>query len=308
MSALPAQASIRFYPPLVANQEYLTTDYFDQMNAIEIIHRLGELQQKPESFQLSRLRSQLRLYYTQRTLVFTDEEKTLIISAFNQMKLDFDQRAPNFFPNRRQIGLIKLGQGIDWNFPYTINHCIILPELYLKKFAKDMPRLKTTLCHELIHLLQRYPNLYPRQNALFNSIITEMWGFQRIRKSQLRFSQGLTDQHLNIMTNPDGANYEWIIVLPDGHYLPTLSRDIHNNLCGNLILLQMVAPQTYQVTLNWKPIAQVSIYVQKFQGLSQQLYHPNEIIAHLITDLIRKTHIVPSSAQLQRLENLILIN
>jgi hypothetical protein len=41
MSALPAQASIRFYPPLVANQEYLTTDYFDQMNAIEIIHRLG---------------------------------------------------------------------------------------------------------------------------------------------------------------------------------------------------------------------------------------------------------------------------
>ncbi len=308
MSALFSPLPIRFLPPLVANQEYLTTDYFDQMNAIEIIYRLADLKQKPQSLQLSHLKSQLRRYYTQRTLTFTEDEKQLLIRAFTELKEQFERKAPRFLPNGKQIGLIKLGQGIDWNFPYTINHCIVLPELYLQKIANDLPRLKITLCHELIHLLQRYPRLYPRQTGLFNLVTTQMWGFQRISKSQLRFAPGLTDQHLNIMTNPDGANYEWIINIDGNFYLPTISRDLQNRLAGTLISLQLLDAQTYQVTLKWLLIHQFPLYSKRFGGLTQQLYHPNEIIAHLVTDLIMETHQIPQSAELQRLEQLIRMN
>ena len=71
--------SIKFLDAHQASQQYLCTDYFQQMNYIELAYRFDSLSLPREVIDnCSTLRKKLRYYYTSLVSNFTDHEKNII--------------------------------------------------------------------------------------------------------------------------------------------------------------------------------------------------------------------------------------
>jgi hypothetical protein len=179
--------SLKFLTAQQAAQEYLKSDYFEQMNHNEVIYRLyglGGHVTQGESCQTTKAR--LVQWYTSLTLNFTTNEQNVIKFYFRQLFNLLNNKAPGLIPKKRHIGLIKLNQGVDWDYPYTINHCIVIPVKFLnslvstyQQFVDQLERAPQEMwnptrphydainrknvifCHEMIHILQRNKRLYP---------------------------------------------------------------------------------------------------------------------------------------------------
>ncbi len=286
-----------FLTPNQANHEYQTTDYFNHMNQLELTFRLKELHQQPNPH--TNLQQQLRTHYQHLTREFTQVEQSVVRFYCQQV---IDQVHPAWIPSKQPIKLIKLTENVDWNYPYTINHAIVLPITFLQSLMTNYQQFQktsdlrliqskiNTFFHEMIHILQRYPKLYPKPNHIFDIITTQLWKFHKIGSSQLIFPQIPSSENLNIITNPDGHNFEWIISIHNQWYLPILTRDHHNQLVGCLVKLQKLDNNQYQFTMDWQLMSQTSTYNQRFYGLTKQLYHPNEILCHLMADYLILKH------------------
>ena len=80
----------------------------------------------------------------------------------------------------------------------------------------------------------------------------------------------------NRITNPDGFNDTWQIIINDEIYTPILS------LYGGI-------PEGFLINNfngSWTLLKNCTKYTNNFYGLKSQLYHPNEIFAHLVSDYI----------------------
>jgi hypothetical protein len=314
--------SIKFLTAQQASDQYRSTTYFNQMNYTELvyrIHSLGSSYSSTESIPV--LRSKIRKMYTNLTLDFDESEKDIIRFYFRHLFNLLRKKAPALIPNKAPIGLIKLAPNVDWNYPYTIEHCLVLPAIFIdtlvnnyQQFIDQMNQQTNTiwnptrplydkidqknniLCHELIHILQRNVKLYPGHKTLFDYIYKNIWGFQPITKSQIKFRHINEDQIFNVLTNPDGYNFEWIIPVfnhdtnREHLFAPLLSRNLDNKPIGILVELDEESnpdgPSSYVVSKHWNYIDQIKRYQNKFYGLEKQLYHPNEISAHLISGYI----------------------
>lgn len=308
--------SIQFLSSQQAAQEYIKSDYFEQMSHKEIIYRLyglGGHFTYADTYNTKR--SKLVKLYTSLTLDFTINERNIINFYFKQLLSLLNNKAPQIIPNKKHIGLIKINKGVDWDYPYTINHCIVIPTKFLnslistyQKFVdqleitpqemwnpirpnyEEINRKNVILCHEMIHILQRNKTLYPQHNKIFNYIYKDIWGFRKINKSQLVFK----NKYLNVITNPDGYNYEWIISLYNHEtnfnqwFMPLLINNVNNKPTGILVELIEKEPGNFLVSgqSHWNYIETFKRYIYKFYGLKKQLYHPNEIIAHLLSNYI----------------------
>jgi len=315
--------SIKFLDVKEAAKEYLKTDYFQQMNYVELIYRLDSLRLSHNpGDDCYTLRNKIMYYYTSLVTDFTEYEKNVIRFYFKHLFNLLWKKAPGLIPKSKRIGLIKLNEGVDWNYPYTINHSIILPTIFItslidiyRQFEDQISRTpievwnptrppydsidqKTlVLCHELIHILQRNQHLYPGHATIFNFIYTNIWGFKRINKSQIKFSHFNEENFFNVITNPDGYNYEWVIPVynhdtnHDHWFLPLLSRGLDNKPIGILVEVMEKPHGNYLVTKHWNYVNDIKRYAVKFYGLEKQLYHPNEISAHLISYYVILDHI-----------------
>lgn len=311
--------SLKFLNRHESALEYLKTDYFDQMNLIELNYRLNSLNYTFDP-QLScqTLRENIRNCYTTKTVDFNQTEKNVISFYFKHLFNLLWNKAPGLIPQKQDIDLIKLQINVDWNFPYTINHAIVIPSLFLNNLVNtyhqyydqiskkplevwnptrthydDFIDQKTcVLCHELIHILQRNKTLYPEHHKIFNHIYEKIWGFQSIDKSMIKWSHQNEETFFNVLTNPDGYNYEWMIPIYNHEtnynhlFLPLLSRNLENKPIGILVEINETNHNQYLVTKHWNDINSIKRYVQKFYGLTKQLYHPNEISSHLIASYV----------------------
>ncbi len=315
--------SIKFLTVEKSSEEYIKTDYFYQMNYIELIYRMDSLN-LPRNINdnCSMLRKKLAYYYTSLVTDFNEYEKNIIKFYFERLFDILSKKSPELIPKKKKIHLIKLNEGVDWNYPYTINHSIVLPMVFIKSLIDHyhqyedqinqtsvkvwnlitpMPDLINqkilVLCHELIHILQRNKDIYPNHTNIFNFIYTEIWGFIKINKSLIEFPHQKKDNFLNVITNPDGYNYEWIIPVYnhetnyDHMFLPLLSRNLNNKPIGIMIELKTLVNNKYLITKHWNDIDKIKRYTNKFYGLKNQLYHPNEISAHLISNYVILNHI-----------------
>jgi hypothetical protein len=295
--------------------QYQNTNYFSKMNYVELVYRLDSLGAMSTKYDVSTQRLQ-SAYIDNVVSEFTNDEKAIIAWYIKYMLAKL-QKTPNLLPNKQQIGLIKIKSGVDWNNPYTINHCIVFPELFVKRLVETYNEFKkqyngtssfgqlpivlrplydmvddqiVTICHELIHILQRYPDLYPQHAILFDKIYVKLWGFTPISKDQIEWLHPNEQHYFNVITNPDGYNYQWAIQIEKKYYLPLLSRTINNALVG--ILCEIVKTNgKWKITGKWENINDVSEYVLKFYGLNKQLYHPNEIFSHLVSNYLIKNQI-----------------
>ena len=319
--------SLKFLTSSQGAQEYLETDYFKQMNQLELIYRLDSLgadYQKDDNCQT--LRKKLINTYTTLTLDFTDKEKNVVDFYFRQLFNLLWKKAPGLIPTKKPIGLIKLSPNVDWDYPYTIGHSIIIPSVFLSSliavYQQHVDQLgrtseevwnltrpnydainqkNLTLCHELIHILQRNTQLYPGHQTIFDFIYEQIWGFKKIRKSQIKFPHISEEQFFNVLTNPDGYNFQWLMPVYNhdtnsNHlFLPLLSRNLANKPVGILVeVTENRNPQKeiyYLITKHWNFIYDIKRYSEKFYGLDKQLYHPHEISSHLISNYVMLDHI-----------------
>lgn len=239
-----------FLPANTAYGQYEMSDYFDQMNEYEFSLRLGTVvndRSSGKDLLLKRYKDALR--------DFTDDEKNTIRFYMVLLQRFLTLKAPLILPSADTIKFIKLDtskidQGsiapeLDWGYPYTINHAIVLPmrlmstmlaesrnfyisfkQKYgdgyeninantLMSWTPNRPEYKiifkymTFFSHEFIHILQRNENMYPSQKTIFEKVYRDIWLFSKITKNQI--SEEVTkNPKFGIVTDPDGYNYQWI--------------------------------------------------------------------------------------------------
>lgn len=165
-----------------------------------------------------------------------------------------------------KIGLIEfvlLERGVYWDFPFTWGKTMIM--MTPKIFSKPRNVIKKILVHEWVHLDQRR---HPQKYEIFYQTL----GFE---KRHINF--GALQPYL--LRNPDADRYEWIWISEKGGpiYVPVA---LIRSCKFSTVLLEFRANE---VLIH--DIKEIPAYYERF-GVKRQLYHPNEITAHLIADLL----------------------
>jgi hypothetical protein len=211
---------------------------------------------------------------------------------------------------------LKVDDNIEGGLPHTRGAYIVLS----KTVARQLVQLDqqyppqaaaaigaSILLHEHIHVLQRSN---PR---LFDSLYKNVWGFMHV--DAIKRSGWLLKHHL---ANPDGLDCGWLfpvdgkngsryilpdVIFADGGGLKRMPQDfrmvaLEVRKSGNRYTLVTGAngrPSS-------RPLMQVADYVRVF-AISENIYHPNEASADLLTQLVQyefmldKSKIPPANRQ-----------
>lgn len=225
-------------------------------------------------------------------LEFTDVEKQTIAWYFSIL-------VPLLMKNGQQlltdnIKFLKLKRGIEWDCPFSIGtNTIVLSEKILETATSgkcnsiDRERFCEVLTHELVHLHQRrHPNVY-------ENIYTTIFGFI---KRKVALSDNLAQY---IVTNPDGPQYEWIMPFRLQAKLKFMLPIAMINEVGTPsgVLVELTSNNGklfHEISNTVIPINSYPLYYNLF-GVKNQLYHPNEIIAHIISEYIVQGHMYHTS-------------
>jgi hypothetical protein len=239
------------------------------------------------------LYEQLLQCYSSKIIPFSAAEKCLIKRYFKRIYAHLRKKAPWLLPKKRTIGLIRLADGIDWNAPFTVNHSIAMTNLVLDTMKKGTAEYRsakfciTTLCHEFVHIIQKHPELYPRQNLAFDSVYKK-WGFIPIRLP-LDWSQ-VVKPFFPLRTNPDGLNFQWLFPLRGALYMPIFGEIGGDNKTmgrmGGALVRVIIKDDKIQVTNDWGYTGKFADYLKLFYNRDEQLYHPNEIMAVYLCGVI----------------------
>lgn len=273
-------------------QEYVKSQYPKLLQPLEIYvrtHKAVPIQP------LAQMRHQVLQHYCNSLLDFTPVEEKAITWYVKMVCQMMRQKANRILPKYWKF--IKLRTALDWDFPYTLNDSIVLPETkvrgmvaaYCQRNPDFIVSYFKLLFHEAVHLHQkRHPGLYQK-------IYHDAWGFRCVKPQNIIY----LPKYLNYwVTNPDAMQIKWVIpIIQSGTnqrvdwYLPLLILDPNNiqKQLGILIKLEKVYNEKireyqYYTTPNYRTICSLKEYTEKFYGMDRQLYHPHEIMAHLITD------------------------
>jgi hypothetical protein len=131
-------------------------------------------------------------------IAFNDAEIETLSRLFSQIDVMLKSLNIKFVPEK--ICLIKTTGKEEGNAGYTRNHCIIIPE---EKFEKSDFQFLVFMTHELFHVYSRYS---PEIRFQLYSLL----GFSD--NENISISPELNSIRI---TNPDAANFKFIINLPD---------------------------------------------------------------------------------------------
>lgn len=196
--------------------------------------------------------------------MFNPDQKTQLLFLMKKLEKILE-------PYLMQVGRIEfilLKTGVYWDFPFTwsLNTIAMTPTI----FKKPAHQILKILAHELVHLDQR-------RSPLKYEKYYETLGFKKL--NNINF--GALEPFL--LRNPDADRYQW---LWKGKYIPVA---LLRNCKFHVLLLELKAPgqaaygDETQVILH--KIESIPMYHSRF-GTKKQLYHPNEIIAHIIADFL----------------------
>jgi hypothetical protein len=166
--------------------------------------------------------------------------------------------------NGGKIEFVLLDSGVYWDFPFTWGNSMIM--MTRKIFEKSSSLIKKILAHEWVHLEQRrYPEKYEK--------FYQTLGF---KKQYINWSS----YGIWLLPNPDADKYEWIWKSPNGSiYAPAAL--LESSCRFRTVLFELKEGKIVRI----HPVEDIPAYYWRF-GTTQQLYHPNEISAHLVADLL----------------------
>jgi hypothetical protein len=260
------------FPHLNKAQKIVTTaGYVKQMRPLETHYRYGSVSHIGDA-----------------VIPFSEAEKQTIAWYYTLITEKLKHRGAELLPSH--INFIKFQKGVEWDCPFTIGTDTIVLS---SKVVNEAEQGKTNshyreqvlemLVHELVHLHQR------REPDKYIHIYTSIFGF--IRKS-VSLSDDLARR---VVTNPDGYNYEWIMAFRLNaeikFMLPIAVLDAQGRATGVLVELTTFNGKLFynrdNITI---PISAYPLYNRIF-GVQEQLYHPNEIIARLISLYLVRGHV-----------------
>ena len=158
--------------------------------------------------------------------------------------------------------LIKVRNNLEFGNPFTLSNYIFIPEYII--FSNN---IEDTLLHEYIHINQR--NNQKRYNDLYPKNLDWYLLDYNIDDSKIN----------NKIVNPDGTNNNWYFNYKNNKIIPFL---IFSN--GNYI------PKYYIIDnselIEYKNHNEISNYLKKKYKINNNIYHPNEIIATILSDKI----------------------
>ena len=226
---------------------------------------------------------ELKIIYHSKLNEFNQEEKDAIfeltkITTIPDVKWKF----------------IKINDGIDWNYPYTLADVIVLPKSKVESMVnavknKDRAMIKThvnTLTHEFMHVLQR------KYQGLFNIFYIKNWGFTKPTRI-------LNDEWVQKywITNPDTIDENWLWDINQfkkdkkPEYIWTrflIDPENYDQKIKIAIRVSKIKNGDYRVNLNnGKPVYKNLIFEKSFNKRFfnlGQIYHPNEIFANFVAD------------------------
>ena len=251
----------------------------------EIVARFPE-QNINKNLDIKNLREKVREIYSKNVKKFTKKEVKQIKQSVKKLHYiiqKYNKKNNITIPLLKKWKFIKMSKKIDWGFPYTLHNYIILPETIVADI-KDSPFSKNilkTLLHEQFHILQRkYPDL-------FKDFYTN-WNF---------FSPSgliLPDKIKKLLiTNPDAPKTDFVFKYNDSHFiLPVLTVNDKDKKTHKSVFLpvsytegQFRVDKSLINTTQFKQI--IKAYRKRFYDIKQN-YHPHEIFANLIPNIIFK--------------------
>ena len=236
-------------------------------------------------------------FYRDNLLPFSSKEIE-VLSWFSKMVTNImKERADRMLPKYWKF--IKIRAQPDWAFPYTMGDAIVLPELKIREmvyaYCQKVPDLIVsgfrTIFHEAVHLHQK------DNPILYQKIYHDAWGFKCVNPEDIQY---LLLYKKYWVTNPDGMRINFIMpIVQSGTngrtdwFLPLIILNPKDPKKTIAILIQLAEvwdkksnSYKYYTTKNWRTICSLREYNEKFYGINRQLYHPNEIMANLMTDYV----------------------
>lgn len=221
-------------------------------------------------------------YYKNAIRQFGTSDKQTISRYVDYVRPLIEKHAPGLLPQK--LCFLKLKKGTEWNFPFTLNNCIVLTSQAIKR-AKSLlttnpKEFMVILVHEMIHLHQK---AHPTQ---YNLLYKRNYSMQQ---HPVKLSQSILQW---VITNPDGFRPEWIIQYKsDRWFLPLLITDEHGEMREVLVSLKRELNGDY-IDDGSEPVP-ISAYApySALYGIDKQLYHPHEITARLLSEYIIQDHV-----------------
>ena len=290
------EITILFLDKKQARLEFVKTDYLDQFNDTELNLRLSFVEKLVHGDRNSRV-AELRSVYMDHCLTFNEQEKTTLRSCLltAEQKVSSRTKSKLLLPSSYEIKLLKLDSmraKLDWGYVFTINDTIVLPNNYITELlaANDLRLYTVTLYHEIIHIRQRNLSAMNCHYRTFGFVYENIWRFIPIKRSQILD----VPDNINLITNPDGYNFEWIVktfdnrTRSDVYFMPCLIYDRAKKIPVDILieLDPIDASGFYRMTNRCNYMNKVQEYTERFLGLTNQLHHPNEISAQLLSEYL----------------------
>lgn len=283
--------------------------YFSRLQAMEMQAKTAG---KVKKDNLEVMRSNTRKVYQQAVLPFSAEDK----KTLNWYIKHYSKILKKSYPllAKTPWKFVKLKNHIEGALPHTRGSTIVLHEAMLNRLtqAKSIQAEQalqgagTVLVHELVHVAQR-------QNINAFHKLYKQWGF---RKAKIDLTNAWLQQHQLI--NPDGVNVEWIYPVNNqdirNWILPVVTWNEGNTLRHMPGDFRMRAVSVYSKNGTWKitsaengrPAMSVLREQESLQRAFPRvhgLYHPNEIAAEMIVNMMVFDHYVDHSSLDPRLVN-----
>jgi hypothetical protein len=190
---------------------------------------------------------------------------------------------------------IKVKNNIEGGLPHTRGGAIVFSESLLKSVSTSAKKQQwrlgymNLLIHEQVHVIQRV------KSKEFATLYEQQWGFQKVNSIKGAESWLAANQ----VINPDAIDVLWIWPVPDNPRIiwprvifagegamPSMPGDF---LMVGLELVKSADGYSVVMDKNNVPRFQNLVdeveYMEKFDGISS-LYHPNEIAADYLADLV----------------------
>ena len=260
------------------------------------------------TYRLSDFESKVRTRRTHHYLLtdsFTTEEANIISLLMEMCKPHVLRHASKLWMT--PVSFIKLQQGVDWDFPFTVKRCICLTQGFINKMLHDyysafaapnpamigyvrnigsMRRVRKHMCtlvHELVHIHQRY---HPDEHERYYI------GALNMRKAKVIKLTASTRNRC--ITNPDGLK-PWVFRLKSGNdyqwFYPCLMLSENEQLIERLITVKPENADSTVFRQSGEPFAIDSVTsYSKITGIKENKYHPNETLATLVSEWIILEH------------------
>ncbi|MFO7593630.1 MAG: hypothetical protein R6X15_06260 [Pseudomonadota bacterium] len=264
--------------------------YFSLLHPREMVAKTG---QQPAAGTLKAQREWVRATYAKSVRDCSDGEREALESYVAHIESEAAQAYPGLF--KIPWRFVKVTASVEGGLPHTVGRAIVLSEPFFQSLeASASPenmnlKLMNILIHEQVHVLQR-ADMKP-----YKSIYRKEFGFRKAANITGFESWRASHQ----VVNPDGVDVSWVWPVPDSNRViwPLIVLMGENNTPRmpddfGMIGIELAEGENgFEVVAGesgeprYRSLREESDYMAKFRGISS-LYHPNEIAANYIADMV----------------------